>query len=74
MSSVLLRFLFGSSIYSRYDYRGLMAPSYYFLSIGYVTLFDRVLSYLVDATVFGAIIYSSIRALLKASVRLLRFL
>jgi hypothetical protein len=56
-SSGLLCFLFGTSIYSRYSYRGLMAPSFYFLSIGYVTMFDRVLSYIIDAAIFGAILY-----------------
>jgi len=57
LNSSLLRFLFGTSIYSHYNYRGLMAPSFYFLSIGYVTMLDRVLSYLIDAAVFGAILF-----------------
>jgi len=40
-----------------------MAPSFYFLSIGHVSVFERFLSYLVDAMVFGAIIYLSIEAI-----------
>lgn len=63
LSSVLLHFLFGSSIYLRYSYRGLMAPSFYLLSIGYVSVFERVLSFLVDAAIFGSIIYLSIQVL-----------
>jgi hypothetical protein len=34
-----------------------MAPSYYLLSIGYVSVFERILSYVVDAVILGAIIY-----------------
>ena len=57
LSSVLLHFLLGDVVYSRYSHIGLLAPSYCFLSIGYVHIIDRVLSYLVDALIFGAIIY-----------------
>jgi hypothetical protein len=70
-SSGLLRYLFGTSIYSRYSYRGLMAPSFYFLSIGYVTMFDRVLSYLIDAAIFGAILYFLIVAFQRSFARVI---
>jgi hypothetical protein len=61
LSSVLLHFLFGSSMYDKY--RGLLAPSYNFLGIGVVGIVERSVSYVVDAMVFGVIIFLSVEAL-----------
>ena len=61
LSSVVLHFLFGSSMYDRYG--GLLAPSSNFLGIGVVGAVERSVSYAVDATIFGAIILVSIEVL-----------
>ena len=58
LSSVLLRFLFGTSIYSQHNYYGLLAPSYSLFSVGRVDIVERGLSNLIDAFIFGGIIYS----------------
>ena len=61
LSSVLLHFLFGSSMYDRY--LGLLAPSYNFLGIGVMGIVERSVSYVVDALVFGGIILLSVEVL-----------
>jgi hypothetical protein len=60
LSSFLLRFLFGTSIYSKYNYYGLLAPSFSLFSLGRVDIVGRGLSGFIDASIFGGIIYSVI--------------
>lgn len=57
LSSFLLRFLFGASIYSRYNYYGLLAPSYTYLGLALHLVVERILSYLIDALIFGNLMY-----------------
>ncbi|MDQ3819228.1 MAG: hypothetical protein M3362_16345 [Acidobacteriota bacterium] len=61
LSSFLLRFLFGTSIYSEYNYYGLFAPSWSVFHVGRADFLDRALSNVIDAFFFGAIIYFIIR-------------
>jgi len=60
-SSVLLHFLFGSSMYEGYG--GLLAPSYNFLGIGVVGFLERGISFVVDAVCFGIVIFFSLEGL-----------
>ena len=72
LSSVLLHFLFGDIIHSRYDHIGLLAPSNYFLHTGYVDMIERFLSYLIDALIFGGIIYFIVRVVVGFSENIAR--
>ena len=62
LSSFLLRFLFGTSIYSRSNYYGLLAPSFAYLRLAIHLVGERILSYLIDALIFGSLMYVVIYA------------
>lgn len=62
LSSFFLRFLFGTIIYSRGTYYGLLAPSYAYLRLALHLVEERVLSHLIDALIFGGLMYLVISA------------
>ena len=62
LSSCLLRFLFGTGIYSPYNYYGLLAPSFSYLHLRLFIVEERIISYLIDAFIFGGVLYAVISA------------
>jgi hypothetical protein len=61
LSFSLLSFLFGTRIYSRYFFFGLLAPSSWLSKLGRFGLFDWLVSNTLDALFFAAGIYAFVR-------------